>query len=94
MSVEGRLGRAEIFLQWKGTEACYDFYCTCNPDEPQHFDGMFGGEFTCGSTWSKGDDVPAEAWCGKRWRLPWTLTAIEIEQGDQACPDPSLHNIL
>jgi hypothetical protein len=74
-------GRAEVFLQWKGTDACYDFYCPCSPDEPQHWDGYFGGEFTCGKSSPARDESEGRepAWCGKRWRLPWSLTAAEIE---------------
>jgi hypothetical protein len=83
VSAEGRLGRAEVFLQWKGTEACYDFYCPCNPEEPQHFDGFFGDTFTCGQGLDDYDKakslIEKIVYCGKKWRLPYTLTAAEIE---------------
>jgi hypothetical protein len=71
-------GRARVFLQWKGTDACYDFYCPCNPEEPQHFDGLLGDMFTCGS--EQEDDSaepPAAGWCGRTFQLPWWLTATE-----------------
>ena len=81
MSIEGRLHRAEVFLQWKGTDACYDFYCPCSPDWPQHFDGYFGGTFACGGEKDDdGSDPPG--FCGKKWRLPFTLSAAEIEDDD------------
>jgi hypothetical protein len=48
-----------VFLQWKGTDACLDFYCTCG--EQWHFDGYFAKELTCGH-------------CGQTWELPHTLT--------------------
>jgi hypothetical protein len=53
---------AEINLQYKNTDICYDFYCPCDPDEPQHYDGIFGGEFTCRR-------------CHKRWKLPHRIEA-------------------
>ncbi|HEX9538202.1 MAG TPA: hypothetical protein VGA04_08525 [Streptosporangiaceae bacterium] len=78
MSKEGRLGLATAFLQWKGTDACYDFYCSCSPEEPQHFDGMFGEQFTCGSTADEDSELPDGGFCGKTWRLPFNLSAIEV----------------
>lgn len=78
MSANGRLGRAEVFLQWKGTEACYDLYCSCSPEEPQHWDGFFGGTFTCGSTADEQSEPPRGGFCGKTWQLPWSLMAAEV----------------
>jgi hypothetical protein len=62
----------EVNLQWKGTDACYDFYCPCgwegsddpsDPDLPDsHRDGMFMQEFQCGG-------------CGRWWHLPNLLIA-------------------
>lgn len=82
MTTDGRLGRAEVFLQWKGTNACYDFYCPCNPGEPQHFDGFFGGTFICGGDRTEDNPTPVpepgRTYCGKRWQLAWTISAAEI----------------
>jgi hypothetical protein len=73
---------ADVFLQWKGTDACYDFYCTCNPDVPQHFDGMFGGTFRCGGDREEGAEPRPDArvtYCGATWRLECTLRAWQME---------------
>lgn len=80
MSADGRLGLATVFLQWKGTDVCYDFYCPCSPEEPQHFDGYFGQRFTCGSTRDDEAEPPEGGFCGKTWELPWNLSAIEVRE--------------
>lgn len=64
--------RCEVNLQWKGTDACYDFWCPCGwegpdpADEPDakhnHEDGFFKQEFQCGG-------------CGRWWHLPNALIA-------------------
>ena len=60
-----------INLQWKGTDACYDFYCPCGwqgsedptSDAPNnHVDGFFAQEFQCGG-------------CGRWWHLSNTVIA-------------------
>jgi hypothetical protein len=68
-----------INLQWKGTDACYDFYCPCggtsaatDPDSIDrplveeghgHEDGFFKQEFQCAA-------------CGEWWHLPNRLYAM------------------
>ena len=37
--------RPEVFLQWKGTDACFDFHCECGAF--CHFDGMFAYNVRC-----------------------------------------------
>jgi hypothetical protein len=62
--------RCEVNLQWKGTNACYDFWCPCGwegPDDPNdeptnHADGYFKQDFRCGG-------------CGRWWHLPNRLVA-------------------
>ena len=70
--------RAEANLQWKGTEACYDFYCPCgyggvtnntggeHSDTPDgldnHRDGFFMQEYRC-------------AGCGEWWHFSNTIVA-------------------
>jgi hypothetical protein len=44
----------DIFIQWKGTNVCADFYCTCG--EQMHFDGYFLYAAKCGA-------------CGLCWKL-------------------------
>jgi hypothetical protein len=68
---------AEINLQWKGTDACYDFYCPCGwrgPDDPRseeidtnHRDGYFQQWFTCGG-------------CHRVWWLPNKIVAVEVKK--------------
>jgi hypothetical protein len=38
---------AEVFVQWKGTHVCIDFYCPCG--EHGHFDGYFAYSVQCPS---------------------------------------------
>jgi hypothetical protein len=79
--------RCEINLQWKGTEACYDFYCPCGwqgsddpaSDEPDnHEDGFFKQEFQCGG-------------CGQWWHLPNLIMArpgkFFRDDGSHGCDD-------
>jgi hypothetical protein len=60
--------RPDLFLQWKGTDACLDLYCTCGQD--LHFDGFFATELTCGH-------------CGQTWELPHKLTITPVEPTHQ-----------
>ena len=48
----------EVFIQWKNTDVCFDFYCECGAQG--HFDGLFAYAVRC-------DD------CGRAWNLPHTL---------------------
>jgi transposase-like protein len=58
---------AEVFLQWKGTDACYDFWCPCDGTGEDryhgHRDGEFRQQFTCDN-------------CGRTWQLPARFTAV------------------
>lgn len=56
--------RPDAFIQWKGTDACLDLYCTCG--EQFHFDGYFAYELTCGR-------------CGQTYELPNTLRIYPVE---------------
>lgn len=41
---------AAMFIQWKGTDVCMDFQCSCAPDDEAyafHFDGMFAYIVEC-----------------------------------------------
>jgi hypothetical protein len=51
MSADGfdlKMERAppHVYLQWKGTNACIDFYCLCG--KSCHFDGYFAYVVQCG----------------------------------------------
>ena len=60
--------RPEAFLQWKGTNACLDLYCTCG--DQFHFDGHFASELTCGR-------------CGQTWELPHMLALRAVDPSRQ-----------
>lgn len=50
--------RPEVFLQWKGTDACMDFHCECGAH--CHFDGDFAYCVKCPH-------------CGTVWEMPCLL---------------------
>ena len=56
--------RPDAFIQWKGTDACIDLYCTCG--EQFHFDGYFAYELTCGH-------------CGQTYEMPNMLRVHPVE---------------
>ena len=59
--------KPEAFLQWKNTDACFDFYCTCG--KPSHFDGYFAYRVKC-------------CFCGTLWRMPHMLLPVVIEDDE------------
>jgi len=44
-----------VFIQWKGTDVCMDFYCDCGAQG--HFDGDFAYAVKCQH-------------CGQAWEMP------------------------
>ncbi len=71
-----RDGEPNVFVQWKGTDACLDFYCSCG--EQGHFDGYFAYALRCGD-------------CGAVWAMPTTvqprrLTDDELASWPSAAP--------
>lgn len=42
---DGEVDGCHVFLQWKGTDACFDFYCECGAH--CHFDGDFAYAVKC-----------------------------------------------
>lgn len=65
-----------VFIQWKGTNVCLDFHCSCTSDDFAHFDGWFAYLLKCNS-------------CGKVWKLPQILQLTEATPEDIATyPDP------
>lgn len=58
-------GHAEVFLQWKGTDACFDFWCECGAQS--HFDGLFAYQLKCGS-------------CGALFAMPFTIYPVRITE--------------
>lgn len=53
---------AEMFIQWKGTDLCMDFYCPCSTFGGGHFDGAFAYYVrctSCGQVYRMGTQVIA-----------------------------------
>jgi hypothetical protein len=55
----------EVFLQWKGTDACFDFNCSCGWSG--HFDGDFAYLVKCGG-------------CQQVWEMPCLLYPRKSER--------------
>ena len=54
-------GGPNVFVQWKGTEVCLDFACSCGYSG--HYDGGFAYGLKC-------------AQCGQIWTMPHTFGLI------------------
>lgn len=76
MTPEG--SEARMFIQWKGTDVCMDFYCPCG--EHCHLDSDFAyyvGCPKCGAVYEMGTQVivkrvePSEAWNVKVMEGDW-----------------------
>ena len=68
---DGSYDGTEVFIQWKGTDACFDFVCECGWDG--HFDGDFAYVVKCGS-------------CGQLWEMPWHLYPRKRQRDDGMTP--------
>jgi len=55
--------RPSLALQWKGTDACLDFWCACG--KSYHFDGYFCYQVQC----------PV---CGRIYGLDTTIRLVEL----------------
>lgn len=55
------------FLQWKGTDACFDFYCKCGTHS--HFDGFFAYYVKCPH-------------CEQVYQMPFNLYPREVQDTD------------
>lgn len=53
-----------VFIQWKGTNACFDFYCKCGFQS--HYDGYFAYVVQC----------PA---CDQRYAMPSSMQLMEVD---------------
>lgn len=59
-------GKAELNVQWKGTDLCADFQCVCSPAEEMfefHVDAITFGVITC-----------------PRCRREWKLSQVTLEE--------------
>lgn len=57
----------EIFLQWKNTDACFDFYCECGAQF--HFDGYFAYAVCCSA-------------CGSTYEMPSHVLLKKVKKTD------------
>ena len=62
---------AEAFIQWKGTDVCFDFWCPCGGGG--HFDGYFAYTVKCSD-------------CGAVYEMPSHVYPRRIEPNDNANP--------
>lgn len=58
------MAETKVFLQWKGTDACFDFTCECGYSA--HFDGEFAYILHCNG-------------CGAYWEMPYDLFPKKID---------------
>lgn len=56
------------FIQWKGTDVCMDFHCTCSAHG--HFDGFFAYFVKCQH-------------CGTIWQMPHNLAVVKVDLSDE-----------
>ena len=54
--------QTHVFIQYKGTDICLDFHCSCGTDG--HFDGDFAYALRC-------------AGCGKTFAMPHSIELVE-----------------
>lgn len=62
---------AECFIQWKGTDVCFDFHCPCGYDG--HFDGYFAYAVKCKR-------------CGSVYEMPANVYPRLISPNENARP--------
>ena len=55
-----------VFIQWKGTDVCLDFYCECGASG--HLDGDFAYGLRC-------------AECGAEWAMPTNIELVKVADG-------------
>lgn len=65
---KGELPKPSVFIQWKGTDACFDFHCECG--EHLHFDGYFAY-------------FPRCSFCGTVWEMPCYLYPRKADEGQE-----------
>lgn len=66
-SSQETIGQADVFLQWKGTDACFDFYCPCGTT--QHIDAQFAYYVKCPR-------------CDVVYQMPYNLIATPVASDD------------
>lgn len=63
--LDGEKGdKPEVFIQWKGTVACFDLNCDCG--HHNHYDAEFAYVVKCGG-------------CGQLWEMPCLLYPRKAE---------------
>jgi hypothetical protein len=62
-------GEASVFIQWKGTDLCGDFRCSCGAHHHIDSDFVYGIKCTC----------------GRMWQMPHTVAVIPIAAGQETC---------
>lgn len=61
------IGKTDVFIQWKGTDACFDLRCEC--DTLSHFDTDYAYYIRCPK-------------CRVVYKMPWTLEPVKARIGE------------
>jgi len=64
-----------VFMQWKGTDACFDFHCVCG--YWGHFDGFFAYHIKCRN-------------CGRQYEMPVHLFLRPVDDKTKRLLDAEL----
>lgn len=59
--------KPELFVQWKGTEVCGDFFCRCGAKSHIHADFCY--TIRCGR-------------CGQVWEVPTVLALTPVDEDE------------
>src|ERR1700723_629744 len=73
-----------VFLQWKGTDACFDFYCECGAH--CHFDGDFAYFVQCPHcqvVW----EMPCRMWPRRANKEDWDRAKVLDHDEDWETPE-------
>ena len=62
-----------LFVQWQGTDVCFDFYCECG--EHSHYDGYHASAYRCPH-------------CKREFALPSKLPVIPLAEAPKPGGDP------
>jgi hypothetical protein len=60
--------RSRVFIQWKGTDVCFDFWCDCGGGG--HYDGYFAYSIKCSQ-------------CGQAYIMPFDVYPLKIDESWQ-----------
>ena len=80
--------RARVFVQWKGTNVCLDFWCACGAQI--HHDGEFAYHLVCpycSASWDMPCDFHLRRSTGQNVQQPDTGYDAGSGRAPHSCPD-------